>query len=105
MNIRWCPTQFQELVPGTDVRVHVVGPEVFASAIDSNVVDYRYARRTAGGEVEMSPIELRGDVRDACVSMVRSMGLELVGVDLKLAPGGAIVCFEVNPSRHDESSR
>ena len=30
-----CPTQFQEYVPGTDVRVHVVGEEVFATQINS----------------------------------------------------------------------
>jgi hypothetical protein len=26
--ITWCPVQFQALVPGTDVRVHVVGEQI-----------------------------------------------------------------------------
>ncbi len=42
-DISWCPVQFQALVPGHDVRVHVVGPDVHATEIVSDVVDYRYA--------------------------------------------------------------
>src|SRR5262245_46615385 len=29
-DVKWCPTQFQEHVPGTDIRVHVVGTTVYA---------------------------------------------------------------------------
>src|SRR5437899_2630061 len=43
-NIRWCPTQFQAFVEGTDVRVHVVGEQVFATGICSEATDYRYAQ-------------------------------------------------------------
>src|SRR5262245_10193072 len=39
------PTQFQAFVPGQNVRVHVVGEDLFATAIDSDAVDYRYAGR------------------------------------------------------------
>ena len=31
--ILWCPTQFQEFVCGTNVRVHTIDEEVYASAI------------------------------------------------------------------------
>src|SRR5579863_7689188 len=36
--VRWCPTQFQERIPGTDYRVHVVGDEVFATRVQSDAV-------------------------------------------------------------------
>ena len=49
--IRWCPTQFQAFVEGVDVRVHVVGDEVFATECASDATDYRYAKRQVGNKV------------------------------------------------------
>ena len=43
--VRALPTQFQALVEGEDVRVHVVAGEVFATRIRSDATDYRYAGR------------------------------------------------------------
>lgn len=94
--IRWCPVQFQALVPGTDVRVHVVGDEVFATEIVSDVVDYRYARKS-GGTAELRPFELPPGVAGKCVAAAAGLGLPFVGVDLKFTPAGEIYCFEVNP--------
>src|SRR5204863_7380639 len=42
-HIRWCPVQFQAFVEGVDVRVHVVGEEVYATRVCSAATDYRYA--------------------------------------------------------------
>src|SRR5437763_10358430 len=53
--IRWCPVQFQRYVEGMDVRVHVVGAEVFATSISSAATDYRYAARQNGTPAELSP--------------------------------------------------
>ena len=55
--IRALPTQFQAYIPGANLRVHVVGDSVFATAIDSPAVDYRYAQRD-GFETVMRPVEL-----------------------------------------------
>ena len=38
------PVQFQQWIPGHDVRVHVAGDEVFASDVDLSAIDYRYPR-------------------------------------------------------------
>jgi len=48
--LRWCPVQFQERVAGPDVRVHVVGDRNFAAIVDSQAVDYRYARAQVGSD-------------------------------------------------------
>jgi len=89
------PTQFQMLVPGTDVRVHAVGRELFASEIRSEATDYRYAARD-GLAVAMAPLELPDDVARRCRRLVRALGLELAGIDLRRTPDGSWVCFEVN---------
>ncbi|WP_426168079.1 ATP-grasp domain-containing protein [Sandarakinorhabdus sp. DWP1-3-1] len=91
------PTQFQALVPGTDIRTHVVGEEVFASAITSDAIDYRYADRQ-GRDTEMMPTELPPDIAARCVALTKSLGLAMAGIDLKRTPDGDWYCFEVNPS-------
>lgn len=96
-NIRWCPVQFQALVPGTDIRVHVVGPDVHATQIVSDKIDYRYARRN-GGSTELSAVELPDDVTGRCVALAEALGLAFAGIDLRRTPEGDYVCFEVNPS-------
>ena len=94
--IRALPTQFQALVPGTDVRVHVVGAEVFATEIVSDAVDYRYAGRD-GLEARLVATEVPDDVAGRCVALAASLELPLAGIDLRRTPDGRWVCFEVNP--------
>jgi hypothetical protein len=93
----WCPTQFQEFVPGTDYRVHVVGDEVFAAEIRSEAVDYRYAGRQ-GCEVTIRAASITDEVAQRCVAASREMGLAVSGADLRLTDDGQWFCFEVNPS-------
>lgn len=95
--VRWCPTQFQQYIPGRDYRVHVVGSEVFACEILSTADDYRYAARQ-GASVEMRRYTLPGDVADRCAALALAMEMSVVGIDLRCTPGGRWYCFEVNPS-------
>jgi RimK-like ATP-grasp domain len=91
--IRWCPVQFQAWIPGLDVRVHVVGEEVFATAVHSPATDYRYA--TAD---RVEAVVLDGEVADRCVALAAQLELPFAGVDLRVGPAGEAVCLEVNPS-------
>jgi glutathione synthase/RimK-type ligase-like ATP-grasp enzyme len=94
--LRDLPTQFQELVPGTDVRVHVVGGRVFAAEVHSDAIDYRYARRDGLG-VDLAEVTLPADVAARCVALAAGLGLPFCGIDLRRRPDGGYVCFEVNP--------
>jgi len=96
--IRWCPTQFQRYVAGTDIRVHVVGDTALAATIESDATDYRYAARDTGVEPEIAACELPIDVRAKCITLAANLDLPLAGVDLRRTPDGCHVCFEVNPS-------
>jgi glutathione synthase/RimK-type ligase-like ATP-grasp enzyme len=84
-------------VAGTDVRVHVVDREVFATEIVSDATDYRYASRE-GGTIDLRAIDLDGDVASRCVALARDLALPFAGIDLRRTADGAWVCFEVNPS-------
>jgi hypothetical protein len=95
--LRHLPVQFQARIPGHDVRVHVVGDEVFATHVASEAVDYRYAQRD-GLDADLSPCELPRDVKNRCVELSRRLDLPFCGIDLRREPSGEMYCFEVNPS-------
>jgi len=94
--LRWCPTQFQAQVPGEDVRVHVIGDEVFASAIESGSDDYRYA--SADGGARIRPFALPGDLAERCQALAVALELPVAGIDLRRSPDNVWFCFEVNPA-------
>lgn len=90
------PAQFQAFVPGRNIRVHTVGDRIFATRIESDAVDYRYAHLdglTAG----LEPVSLPPAVEAACLRLARAFDLLFAGIDLKQTPEGEFFCFEVNP--------
>lgn len=95
--IRWCPVQFQELVEGEDVRVHVIGKKVIATKITSDATDYRYASRE-DKKISLEAYEPDKKVKEQCIALTHSLGLAFSGIDLRYTPSGEIFCFEVNPS-------
>lgn len=88
-----CPIQLQEAVEGFDVRVHVVGDQLFPTRIASEGSDYRYDK-----EAEVTAWELPEPWPDRCVALARKLGFWLTGIDLRFTPEGDVVCFEANPS-------
>jgi glutathione synthase/RimK-type ligase-like ATP-grasp enzyme len=91
------PTQFQEYIPGTNLRIHVVGDRFFATEIRCEAVDYRYAGRE-NSDVQMRPVTLPGRFREACLALCKCLGLPLAGIDFKRTDQGEYYCLEVNPS-------
>jgi hypothetical protein len=87
------PVQFQKMLKGYNVRVHVVGEEVFACSIRTAEVDYRY-----GQEKEFQVVGLSAEMETQCIHLTRQLGLSLSGIDLFYAEDGRWYCFEVNCS-------
>jgi glutathione synthase/RimK-type ligase-like ATP-grasp enzyme len=79
------------------VRVHVIGEDVFATAVATAATDYRYAHRD-GFEAAFSATTLTGELSERCIRLARALRLGFAGIDLKIAPDGRVFCFEVNPS-------
>lgn len=87
-----CPVYFQRYVRGTNVRVHVVGTELFATEITSDALDYR-SHWTA-----MRPVALPAAAAAGCLAVTRCLGLPLAGIDLIRTPAGDWFFLEANPS-------
>ena len=94
--IRVLPTQFQELIDGQDIRVHLVQDEVFATRIVSGAVDYRYAS-DQGAEALYEPTTLPENISDKCRAVSRALGLPLCGIDFKLTPRRCVLLFGGKP--------
>ena len=96
-DIAWCPTQFQQYIPGCDYRVHVVGDKTFACQVVSTADDYRYAARY-GADVEIRSCKLPQECVERCKTLTAALHLTVAGIDLRRTPDGRWYCFEVNPS-------
>jgi RimK-like ATP-grasp domain len=96
--IEHCPVQFQEYVPGEDIRVHTIGDRVFATAIASSSTDYRYAASRTGSSPTLTATDVPDDIADRCIRLAASLGLEFAGIDLRCDEHGRYFCFEINPS-------
>ncbi|TKB91036.1 MAG: RimK domain-containing protein ATP-grasp [Nitrospira sp.] len=95
--IRYCPVQLQETIPGTDLRIHTVGDRLFATEVLSDGTDYRYAERE-NKQRTMRAVELEPGLQTRCLNMAKGLELSLSGIDLRRTPDGAYYCFEVNTS-------
>jgi hypothetical protein len=89
-----CPTQFQQYIPGTEYRAHVVGSRVFACRIISAADDYRYST----DPVDVAQADLPDSIAELCIATAAAMDLPVAGIDLRLTPDGDWYCLEVNPS-------
>lgn len=90
------PAHLQAFIPGHNIRVHTVGGQIFATRIDSDAVDYRYAHLD-GATAMLEPVRIPATVEAACLRLADEFDLLFAGIDLKETPDGEFYCFEANP--------
>lgn len=99
--LQLAPVIFQEYVPGSaDIRVTVVGEELFAMAIDgrgSADIDFRLRMRSAATSAT-SATTLPDDVAEGVRALMAHFGIVYGGVDFRRTPEGEYVFLEVNPA-------
>lgn len=100
-NLASAPALFQEFINDkTDIRVTVVGEDVFAVRIKESgrgiKGDWRIRPRK---EVKFIPMELPSDCAIRCLNMAKSLGLSFAAIDLLESDDGRTITFlEVNPT-------
>jgi glutathione synthase/RimK-type ligase-like ATP-grasp enzyme len=95
------PAIYQQLLPkAADVRVTVVGDDVFACRIPSQLLDESRVDWRRVGRRTLVPEKFTLDRTTArrCAALNRRLGLEMSGIDLALMPDGRLVFLEVNAS-------
>ena len=95
--VRVAPVIFQEFVPAeADLRVTVVGEQVFAAAIRSRPRNGSIDFRSSVGEASVTPEELPTDLISRLLALMRRLGLVYGAIDLRRTPAGTYCFFEVN---------
>ena len=85
-SIRWCPTQFQAFVDGTNVRVHTVDRRLCYSN-QHDATDYRYAHRQGGKRAELRAVELSDHLAEMCVKLLGGTWVSLCRYRFEGYPG------------------
>lgn len=97
-SLHLAPVIFQECVPGVaDIRVTVVGDEMFAIAIEGDAddqIDFRLRMRQAGTRPVRVPDEIAAGLR----ALMHHFGIVYGGADFRLTPEGEWVFLEINPA-------
>ena len=94
-----CPVIYQRYVEKAfELRVTVVGDEVFAARIysqesDGGTIDWRHA---LSASIRYEVHELDPDLADQCRRLARRLRLEFAGIDLIVTPDEETVFLEVN---------
>jgi len=101
LSIRACPMILQrEIRKKFDVRVTVVGDQVFAVTIDSQndpatVVDWR---KTSKPDLAHAIYDLPKNVAAQCIALTQKLGLRFGAVDLVLDQNEQLWFLEINPN-------
>lgn len=90
----------QEIIKKFDIRVTVVGQEIFAAAIWSQAnpetkVDWRHGSRT---DLKHELIELPADISYKCIEITQALGLTFGAIDLICDSHNKFWFLEINPN-------
>lgn len=98
-SLRLAPVIFQEYIPAVaDLRVTIVGDEVFPMAIDARGTNYEVDFRVSMQDATTSVAELPESVVAGLRSLMTRLGLSYGAVDLRLTEDGDYVFLEINPA-------
>jgi hypothetical protein len=96
--IRIAPMIFQRRVEAVaDLRVTIIGDQVFAAAVDVRNLDYDVDVRLNLNARHVAH-DLPDDVTAKLLAMMRELGLVYGAIDLRLTADGRYVFLEINPA-------
>jgi glutathione synthase/RimK-type ligase-like ATP-grasp enzyme len=96
--VRYAPVIFQEYVEGVDLRITVVGDQVFAAEIDARKTSYPVDMRMVIGEADLRAVTLPAKAQKALLKLQRRLGLSYGAIDVRRTPDGEYIFLEVNPA-------
>lgn len=97
--VQHAPVIFQEYVPADyDLRVTIVGDQVFPAAIHSQQTAYPVDSRIDIANARIERTDLPDEVAESLLELTATLGLVYAAADLRRRPDGEFVFLEVNPS-------
>ena len=97
--VRFAPVIFQEHIRADiDLRVTVVGDEIFPAEILSGETDYHVDFRMTMHEATIRAHSLPDTVAERLRALMGALGLVYGAIDMRVTPEGEYVFLEVNPA-------
>jgi glutathione synthase/RimK-type ligase-like ATP-grasp enzyme len=97
--VRYAPVIFQEYIEAkVDLRITVVGDDIFPAEIGSQETSYRVDFRMCMHEADIRPHVLPPAVAAKITDLMRALGLVYGAIDMRLTPDGEYVFLEINPA-------
>jgi len=98
-SVRFAPVIFQQHIKAVaDLRITVVGDDIFAASIVAAESDYQYDFRVAMNSATVTPHQLPDEVTRQIRELMSSLGLVYGTIDMRLTPDGEYVFLEINPA-------
>ena len=98
-NVQYAPVIFQEYIEASvDLRVTIVGEEIFAAAIHSQDTSYKVDCRIDIASARIEATTLPDNVQEQLHALMRAMGLVYGAIDMRRTPDGRYIFLEINPA-------
>jgi len=98
-SVRYAPVIFQEYIPArVDLRVTVVGEQLFPAAIYSQETAYAVDFRMDMANARIEPWLLPPEIEQALLRLMRVLGLSYGAIDMRLTEDDRYVFLEINPA-------
>jgi glutathione synthase/RimK-type ligase-like ATP-grasp enzyme len=98
-NVQYAPVIFQEYIEAdADLRVTIVGDEIFAASIYSQETSYKVDFRIDMGNARIEATNLPTDIEDRIRTFMQQLGLVYGAIDMRRTPDGRYVFLEINPA-------
>ena len=96
--VRFAPVIFQEYIEGVDLRITIIGDQVFSAEIDAQKTSYPVDMRMVIGETEIQVVKLPKKIEQGLRQLQLSLGLKYGAIDMRRTPNGEYYFLEVNPA-------
>ena len=98
-SVRFAPVIFQEYIEAeVDLRITVVGDQIFAAAIHSQDSAYKFDFRMDMPSVKVEAVKLPDEIESKLLEFMRHYGLVYGAIDMRKRPNGEYVFLEINPA-------
>ncbi|HEX7772001.1 MAG TPA: hypothetical protein VF435_06235 [Pyrinomonadaceae bacterium] len=98
-SVRFAPVIFQEYIEAeVDLRITVVGDQIFAAAIHSQDSAYKFDFRMDMPSVKVEAVKLPDEIESKLLDFMRHYSLVYGAIDMRKRPNGEYVFLEINPA-------
>jgi hypothetical protein len=96
-HVKFAPVIFQEFIPAiVDLRITVIGKQIFCIAVDTSKSDYEYDYRMQLENAVIKPHSLPPNLKVLIRKFMKRLGLVYGAIDMRLTPDGQYYFLEIN---------